>query len=198
VGKTNTAFHLAAMLATVQPKKRTVLVDGDAMNGSVKWKQRGAKSLPFDVVDMMQQAKVFSKTQYDYVVYDTEGNPEPEDVKHYAEGCDLLIIPAVPESAASDGLFLTLDLLEKYSITNFRVLLNRVKHNRRREAQELRSALEAKQVPVFKTEIPEYAAFDKANAQGVAVCDVNDERAGTAWDAFLAVGNELEEAASHA
>ena len=193
VGKTNTAFHLAALLATMNPKKRVALVDGDAMNGSVKWRERGSKPLPFDVVDLMEQAKAFSKTKYDYVVYDTEGNPEPADVKNYARGCDLLVVPAVPESAASDGLFLTLDLLEQYAITHYRVLLNRVKHNRRREAQELRAALEARPAPVFKTEIPEYAAFDKANAQGVPVYDVNDERAATAWQAFLALRHELEE-----
>ncbi len=81
------------------------LVDGDAMNGSVKWKERGTKPLPFDVVDLMEQARAFSKTQYDYVVYDTEGNPEPDDVKHYAESCDLRLFPLCRKAPRAMAFF---------------------------------------------------------------------------------------------
>jgi chromosome partitioning protein len=189
VGKTNTAVHLAAFLQSNAP---TLLIDGDAMNGSLMWSQRGnGKGLPFDVVDDRQQAKALRDGKYTHVVFDTEGNPEPEDVKHYATGCDLLVIPAVPESAASDGLFLTLNLLKSLNVTHYRVLLNRVRHNRRKEADELRAALKEMGVPVFQTEIPEFAAFDKANAQGVPVSAVQDDRAARAWEAFEAVGNEI-------
>jgi chromosome partitioning protein len=189
VGKTNTAVHLAAFLQTLAP---TLLVDGDAMNGSLKWSERGdGKGLPFVVVDDRQQAKALQNGNFKHVVFDTEGNPEPDDIKHYATGCDLLVIPAVPESAASDGLFLTLNVLKSLGVTHYRVLLNRVRHNRRKEADELRAALNTMGVPVFKTEIPELAAFDKANSQGVPVSAVQDERAARAWEAFEAVGNEI-------
>lgn len=196
VGKTNTAVHVAAFLAKLGP---TVLMDGDAMNGSLMWSQRGdGKGLPFLVVDDRQQAKALRDGKYDHIVFDTEGNPEPEDVKHYATGCDLLIIPAVPESAASDGLFLTLNLLKSLNIKHHRVLLNRVKHNRRKEATDLRAALETMGIPTFKNEIPEYAAFDKANAQGIPVYAVHDDRASVAWEAFEAVGKEIQEVMAHA
>lgn len=189
VGKTNTAVHLAAFLHRHGP---TLLVDGDAMNGSLTWSQRGnGNGLPFTVVDDRQQAKTLRDGRFAHVVFDTEGNPDPEDVKHYATGCDLLVVPAVPESAASDGLFLTLNLLKGLGVSHYRVLLNRVKHNRRREADELRAALEAMNVPTFKTEIPELAAFDKANAQGVPVYAVLDDRAARAWDAIEAIGYEI-------
>jgi chromosome partitioning protein len=189
VGKTNTAVHLAAFFHRQGP---TLLVDGDAMNGSLKWSERGdGKGLPFVVADDRQQAKALRDGHFVHVVFDTEGNPEPEDVKHYATGCDVLVIPAVPESAASDGLFLTLNLLQTYGVMHHRVLLNRVRHNRRKEADELRAALVAMNVPLFKTEIPELAAFDKANAQGVPVYAVQDERAARAWEAFEAVGQEI-------
>src|SRR6185312_3537487 len=131
-------------------------VDGDAMNGSLMWSQRGdGKGLPFMVVDDRQQAKALQNGKFKHVVFDTEGNPEPDDIKHYATGCDLLVIPAVPESAASDGLFLTLNVLKNLGVTHYRVLLNRVRHNRKKEADELRAALNTMGVPVFKTEIPE-------------------------------------------
>jgi chromosome partitioning protein len=189
VGKTNTAVHLAAFLQSHGP---TLLVDGDAMNGSLTWSQRGdGKGLPFTVVDDRQQAKALRDGKYMHVVFDTEGNPDPEDVKHYATGCDLLVIPAVPESAASDGLFMTLNLLKSLGVTHHRVLLNRVRHNRRKEADDLRAALATMGVPTFLTEIPELAAFDKANAQGVPVFAVHDERAARAWEAVQAVGKEI-------
>jgi chromosome partitioning protein len=189
VGKTKTAVPLAALL---QRKGPTLLIDGDAMNGSLTWSQRGdGKGLPFPVVDDRQQAKALRDGKFTHVVFDTEGNPDPEDVKHYATGCDLLVIPAVPESAASDGLFLTLKLIQSLGVTHYRVLLNKVKHNRRKEADELRAALAAMNVPTFKTEIMEFAAFDKANAQGVPVYAVEDERAARAWEAFEALGTEI-------
>ena len=189
VGKTNTAIHLAAFLQKHGP---TLLVDGDAMNGSLRWSERGTgNGLPFKVVDDRQQAKAMRDNKFEHVVFDTEGNPDPEDVKHYSTGCDLLVIPAVPESAASDGLFLTLNLIKSYNVTHYRVLLNKVRHNRKKEADELRAALNNNKHPTFKTEIPDFAAFDKANAQGVPVYGVTDDRAARAWESFEAVGNEI-------
>ncbi|HTF71409.1 MAG TPA: ParA family protein [Edaphobacter sp.] len=189
VGKTNTAVHLAAVFARLGP---TLLVDGDAMNGSLMWSQRGdGKGLPFTVVDDRSQAKALRDGKFAHVIFDTEANPEPDDIKHYATGCDLLIVPGVPESAASDGLFLTLNLLQALGVTHYRVLLNRVRHNRRKEADDLRAALQTMNVPTFQTEIPDFAAFDKANAKGVPVFAVQDERAARAWEAFEAVGKEI-------
>jgi chromosome partitioning protein len=189
VGKTNTAVHLAAVLQRLGP---TLLVDGDAMNGSLMWSKRGdGKGLPFVVVDDRSQAKALRDGKFDHIVFDTEGNPDPDDVRHYATGCDLLVVPAVPESAASDGLFITLNLLQALGVTHYRVLLNRVRHNRRKEADDLRSALQTMNIPTFKTEIPDLAAFDKANAAGALVFAVQDERAGRAWEAFEAVGEEI-------
>ena len=76
-------------------------------------------------------------------------------------------------------------------MTHFKVLLNKVKHNRKKEADELRAALESDNRPIFKAEIPEFVAFDKANAQGVPVYAVTDDRSARAWEAFEAVGKEI-------
>jgi cellulose biosynthesis protein BcsQ len=47
------------------------------------------------------------------------------------------------------------------------------------------------QVPVFATEIPDLAAFDKASSQGVPVSAIPEERARRAWDAFEKLGKEI-------
>lgn len=189
VGKTNTAVHLAALLQRHGP---TLLVDGDAMNGSLKWSQRGnGRGLPFVVVNERQQAKAMREATYTHIVFDTEGNPEPEDVQHYATGCDLLVIPTIPESAASDGLFLTLNLLKAIGVTHYRVLINRVKQSRQNEAEELRAALNAMEIPTFKTEIPDLAVFDKANAGGVPVYGIKGHYARAAWESFEVLEQEI-------
>ena len=189
VGKTNTAIHIAAYL---QSLGQTLLVDGDAIRASLKWSRRGTGTgLPFKVVDDRSQAMAMRETVYKFTVFDTEGNPSPEALQSMADGCDLLVIPAVPQTAASDGLFFTLEELQKLGIQKHKVLLNLVKHNRKGEADELREALDQMKVPRFATEIPELAAFDKANAQGVPVYDADDKQAQRAWKLFQAVGKEI-------
>jgi len=185
VGKTNTAIHLATFF---QRRKPTLLVDSDGVKASLLWSKRG--KLPFTVVDEKQQAKAMREASYSYIVFDTEGNIPREALRELATGCDLLVIPAVPEASATDGLFHTLSVLNGSG--NYRVVLNRVKHNRRKQADDLRAALVGMNVPVFTAEIPDFVAFDKASGEGVPVYAANDENAARAWEAFEALGKEIE------
>ena len=184
VGKTNTAIHIAAYFQQYKP---TLLVDSDRIRASILWSRRG--QLPFRVVDENQQAKAMREASYTHIIFDTEGSIDDQGLRELATGCDLLIVPAIPETSATDGLIYTLQRLE--GTKNFRVLLNRVKHNRPREAADLRAALVSMGVPVFTAEIPDLAAFDKASAHGVPVSAVDDDRARRAWEAFEAVGGEI-------
>ena len=187
VGKTTTAIHLAAYFQRLKP---TLLVDSDRIRASLLWSKRG--QLPFRVVDENQQAKAMRDASYTHVIIDTEGSIDDQGLRELATGCDLLVVPAVPETSATDGLIYTIQRLE--GTKNFRVLLNRVRHNRPKEAAELRAALIAMQVPIFTAEIPDFAAFDKASAQGVPVHAITDDRAARAWEAFEAVGKEINHA----
>ncbi len=185
VGKTNTAIHIAAYFQ-LQP---TLLVDSDRIRASLLWSKRG--QLMFDVVDEIQQAKAMRAKRYEHIVFDTEGSITDTGLRELSTGSDLLVIPAIPEASATDGLIYTLQQLDGTK-AKYKILLNRVKHNRVKEATELRAALNEMEVPVFQTEIPDLAAFDKASAQGVAVYDVQDPRASRAWQSFLDLGKEIE------
>lgn len=185
VGKTNTAIHLATFFQRLKP---TLLVDSDGVKASLLWSKRG--KLPFTVVDEKQQAKAMRESSYGHIIFDTEGNIPPDALRELATGCDLLVIPAVPEASATDGLFHTLNVLNGSG--NYRVVLNRVKHNRRKQANDLRAALVGMGVPVFTAEIPDFVAFDKASGDGVPVYDTKDENAARAWEAFEALGKEIE------
>ena len=187
VGKTTTAIHLAAYLQREAP---TLLVDGDAIRSATKWSHRGTGAgLPFRVTSHAQMMKHIR--DYEHILIDTEGNPTDDDFKDLAESCDVLVVPAVPESVATDGLTHTLAKLHDLKSQTYRVLLTMVPPKPRIDGDQLRAILVENSVPVFKAEIPRLAAFEKAAAEGVPVYSVRDERAGRAWEAYAAAGKEI-------
>jgi chromosome partitioning protein len=120
VGKTTTAIHLAAYLQRFAP---TLLVDGDAIRSASKWSHRsGDTGLPFKVVSHAQM--VSHIRDYQHIVIDTEGNPSDDDFRDLATNCDFLVVPAVPESVATDGLTHTLAKLREVRAKRHRVLLS--------------------------------------------------------------------------
>ena len=186
--KTTTAIHLAAFLQRLAP---TLLVDGDGIRSATKWGQRGTgHGLPFKIISHAQMAKHIRDSEH--IVIDTEGNPNDDDIRDLASSCDLLVVPAVPESVATDGLTHTLEMLHKLGNRNYKVLLTMVPPPPRAEGKLLRQMLEQERIPIFRSEIPRLAAFEKAAAEGVPVCDVKDDRnAARAWHAYEEVGKEL-------
>jgi chromosome partitioning protein len=188
VGKTTTAIHLAAYLQRFAP---TLLVDGDAIRSATKWSHRsGDAGLPFKVVSHAQM--VTHIRDYQHIVVDTEGNPSDDDFRDLATNCDFLVVPAVPESVATDGLTHTLAKLREVRARRHKVLLTMVPPKPRTEGQQLREMLVAEGIPVFETEIPRLAAFEKAAAEGVPVHAVKDDRnAARAWSTYEAAGEEI-------
>jgi chromosome partitioning protein len=188
VGKSTSAIHIAAYLQTLAP---TLLVDGDGIRSATKWSMRGGgQGLPFRVVSYAELAR--EAPRYKHIIIDTEGNPSDDDFRDATKGSDLVIVPAVPESVATDGLTETLTKLHDQGSTNFRVLLTMVPPKPRTEGKALRDMLMEQDIPVFKSEIPRLAAFEKAAADGVAVGAVqNDRNAARAWAAYVGVGKEI-------
>ncbi len=185
VGKTTTAVHLAAYLQTQAP---TLLLDGDDTRNATAWSQRG-KGFPFRVADEVQAARL--ARDFTHTVIDTGQRPKQVDLKALAEGCDLLVIPAVPASLDTDGLVLTLQALHEMGALRYRVLLSKVPPPPEPEGPQLRAELAAQGIPLFAVDIPRLKAFEKAAAAGVVVSEVGDARAKRAWDAFISVGKEM-------
>lgn len=191
VGKTTTAIHLAAFL---QKKAPTLLIDGDIIRASTQWMQRSeGKGLPFKVVDETQGIKAAREYINGHVVIDTEANPSRVDFKAVAEGCDLLVIPTIAETTATDGLIYTLKALRDIGSARYKILINKTRPKPNRDAEKLRAELHENGIDaVFSTDIPNLIAFDKASARGVAVCDVkDDDNASRAWAAYQAAGKEI-------
>lgn len=188
VAKSTTAVHLAAYLHRLAP---TLLVDGDGIKTATKWsKNSDGKGLPFKVVSHAQMVNHIR--DHTHVVIDTEGNPSDEDLKDLAESCDLLVIPAVPEGAANDGLIDILERLKKLPAARYRILIAKVPPKPKTDGQKLRAELAQGEFPVFAAEIPLLTAFDRAYVAGVPVCAVKgDPYAKRAWEAYEAAGKEI-------
>ena len=185
VGKTTTAVHLAAYLQTLAP---TLLLDGDSTKNATAWSQRG-KGFPFRVAAIDQAAKL--ARQFTHIVIDTGQRPSMDDLKAAAEGCDLLVIPAVPSALDTDGLGQTLRALQQIGTTVYRVLLTRVPPDAAKDAAELRGLLAELNAPVFQAEIPRLKAFEKAAGAGEIVNQTDDRNAVRAWEAYAAAGKEI-------
>ena len=90
IGKSTTAIHLATYFSE---RGRTVLVDGDPNRTSINWGERG--SLPFEVADERRAMKTIVGA--DFIVIDTPARPHSDDLKELSSGCDLLILPTIPD-----------------------------------------------------------------------------------------------------
>jgi chromosome partitioning protein len=185
VGKTTTAVHLAAYLQTLAP---TLLLDGDVTKNATAWSQRGV-GFPFRVAGIDQAAKL--AREFAHIVIDTGQRPSLDDLKAAAEGCDLLIVPAVPSALDTDGLGQTIRALQQIESSTYRVLLTRVPPDAAKDAAELRELLAELKAPVFKSEIPRLKAFEKAAGKGEIVNQTDDRNADRAWDAYATAGKEL-------
>ncbi len=185
VGKTTTAVHIAAYLNTIAP---TLLLDGDRTRNATEWSVRG-DGFPFAVADVASAMKLAGK--YKHSVVDTGQQPTESDLKALAEGCDLLIIPAVPLALDTDGLRQTIEALQRMSQTRYRVLITKAPPPPETEAQQLKAMLDEYKVPVFKTMVPRLKAFSKASASGCIVMQADDSRAARAWEAYKSVGKEI-------
>jgi chromosome partitioning protein len=185
VGKTTSAVHLAAYLQTQAP---TLLLDGDDTGNATAWSKRGA-GFPFRVADVVQAARL--ARDYTHTVIDTGQRPNQLDLQALSEGCDLLVIPAVPASLDTDGLLLTLEALRSLGNSRYRVLLTKVPPPPEPEGGQLRAELVAQQIPLFSADIPRLKAFEKAAAAGTTVSSVDDPRARRACEAYESAGKEL-------
>lgn len=185
VGKTTTAVHLAAYLNTLSP---TLLLDGDQTRNATAWSKRG-DGFGFKVAPIDQAAKL--AREYTHIVIDTGQRPSAADLEAAAEGCDLMVVPAVPSALDTDGLGQTVRALQELKAAKFRVLLTKVAPDATRESAELRDLLHAIKAPMFETSIPRLKAFEKAAGAGVTVDQVDDRNADRAWNSYWFAGEEL-------
>lgn len=188
VGKSTTSIHLASYFSQ-EGNKNVLLLDGDANRSVSNWAERG--NLPFQVADERHAAK-YSRNA-DHIIIDTAARPNEEDLKTLAEGCDLLILPCVPDVLSLEAMMLTVEALKKLNSDSYKVLLTIVPPKPNRDGDEARKSLLKAELPLFDASIRRFQAYKKAALLGVPVYEVNDSKSKIAWNDYQEVGKEIEE-----
>lgn len=181
VGKSTTAIHLATFFSD---RGRTVLVDGDPNRTACGWNERGA--LPFQVADERQAVRLVSGAEF--VVIDTPARPDTDDLKELAKGCDLLILPTVPDVVSLEPMLQTASALTG---AKYRALITIVPPHPNREGELMRSELREGGIPVFDTLIRRTVGYSKAALAGRPIRDIEDSRARAAWEDYRSLGDEI-------
>lgn len=183
VAKSTTCVHIATYFSD---RGKTLLVDSDPNRTALAWSGRG--QLPFTVADERQAMKMISGN--DFVVIDTPARPDSNDLKELAKGCDLLILPTIPDVVSLEPMLKTAgDLVD----ANYRALLTIVPPAPSKEGPAMWQELADNGIPVFKSMIRRSVGFQKAAFEGVPVRDVSDTRARVAWLDYQALGKEIME-----
>lgn len=181
VAKSTTAVHVATFFSE---KGKTILVDSDPNRTALAWGQRG--TLPFTVADDRQAMRMIAGN--DFVVIDTPARPDSSDLKELAKGCDLLILPTIPDVVSLEPMLKT---AEDLGAATYRALIAIVPPHPSKEGATMRQELTDNNVPVFQTMIRRSAGFQRAALEGVPIRDVSDSRSRLAWLDYQSLGKEI-------
>lgn len=126
----------------------------------------------------------------DYVIVDTPARPKSDDLQELADGCDLLILPTIPDVVSLQPMLATANDLP--SSSNYRVLICVVPPYPSKEGEQMKDDLISGGVPVFNTTIRRTSGFGKAAIAGIPIRDLRDKTR-VAWEDYKVLGKEVEE-----
>ncbi len=180
VGKTTTAYHLAAALG-----KGTLLLDGDPNESALAWANRHDM-----IVQQFETARAsdsFDSSAYKNIIIDTPARPNNSELKTISENSDLVIVPTFPDTLSLDALMRMINSFNDAGIENYRVLLTQVSGAvAAADAKELLNKLDIK---FFNAEIRKRVIFSKAATIGATVKML---RGGDdSWDDILGLRKEV-------
>ncbi len=160
VGKTTTAYHLAAALG-----KDTLLLDGDPNESSLAW--LGRSNSASENFDVKLASNSFDSGNYKNIIIDTAARPNSSELKTISENSDLIILPTFPDTLSLDALVKIINTFRSLEIKNYRVLLTQV--SSKLAAYDAKELLKDLGVKVFVSEIRKRVIFSKAATLGEIV-----------------------------
>jgi chromosome partitioning protein len=184
MGKTTTAIHVASYFAL---REQTLLIDGDPNQSALAWAEKG--NLPFDVIPEAKALKYSKKAEH--FIIDSKARPDKQDIQDLAEGCDLMILPTIPDGPSIDKMVKTVRALTALNITNYKILLTIVPPKPSRAGEQARAAIVEAELPIFETDVRRFNAYPKAFDMGVPVYQAPDRYAAEAWRDYERVCKEI-------
>jgi len=187
VGKSTLAVNLAGALAL---NASTILVDEDPLQSCYQWAQHNGQ-LPMPVL-LPQEVPITDLDASKYLLVDTEGRPQLEDLAELIHSSRWTLIPCGTSGLEIDG---TLRLIKALRSTE--TTLEKVKVVITKAppvgtvGQQARDALREAGIPVATSVVRSYVAHQKAAELGVLVKDVPDPRAAQAWADMLELAMEV-------
>ena len=160
-------------------------MDGDPNRTAINWAERG--SLPFEVADERRAMKTIAGA--DFIIIDTPARPHTDDLKELSSGCDLLILPTIPDILSLQPM---LEIARDLGDAHYRALLTVVPPKPNKEGKTIRQELIDGGLPVFKTMIRRTVGFPKAALAGVPIGELPDSRLRIAWQDYQKLGKEVE------
>ena len=122
VAKTTSAIHYAYWL-TLENHVVT-LIDDDNNRTASNWAERaennGKFEVPFKIASFRSMSKAVSGA--DYVVIDSQASRTDDDLKDFAEDCDLVVIPTKPDINSARAATETADAIKQHGGT-YRILI---------------------------------------------------------------------------
>jgi chromosome partitioning protein len=185
VGKTTTAIHIAAYLASRRGAPAVALADGDRNRTAVSWADRSDYELPFTVY---ADDAVPDDWAGDLVI-DTPGNIEDDELLSLASGSDLVVIPTLCAAFSLENTIETLRRLK--GLTKYRILLTAVPPRPSKAGDKAIEALDAVKLPRFKHGIARRAIFMESELEGIPTSMLKGAAAKQAWSDYVAAGKEL-------
>lgn len=181
IAKSTVAFHLADFFGL---RGKTLLIDKDPNRTCLNWATRG--TLNFTVADEREALRIVAG--FDFVIFDTPARPESDDLKSYAKGADLLILPLTPDIVSLEPM---LETARALGSANYQALVTIVPPAPAPEGQLIKAKLQAAGIPVFETMLRRTILYPRAAMAGCSVRELADSRAKEIWGDIESLGREV-------
>lgn len=205
VGKTTTAFNLAAIFAgdkqeSSSSNRRVLLVDADPQASASWWSDRGEKKgqgeQKFDITpatnpQLLQNLRNIEG--YDLIVCDTPPHLDSDTLQTLIDLADYITLPTTLGPMDVDALITTITTKIAPRAVPYRVILTKVDPRRANEAVAVQTTLFNIGIPVFNTFIRAYIAHERAALDGVPITRYKGKLGDEAAADYLRLVNELEQ-----